>query len=172
MEKEYLLNEFYQLAYRYRSENYREVKKKLSEYIHKKGYDRDIDEAILVINANISDRLKIAYKKSQGKLSNMLLRLTVKENLDTKDIMVLAMSLDYTKTYVQAHVLLERAIATLEQYSNTNQFNRIKIALYSRFIYRLIKAKYFDMLNELTLLELENLMEEYIDKLMAFVVTE
>ena len=76
----------------------------------------------------------------------MLDRITDKKEWDLGGIMLLTMAIDYTDTYEQAQLLFREAIIVLNKhFKNNKRYNNIKAALHINMLYRLVKAKYFDM---------------------------
>ncbi|MCL1936635.1 MAG: helix-turn-helix transcriptional regulator [Defluviitaleaceae bacterium] len=165
--KENLLNAFFNMKGNSRPDLLPRIEEELKEYRQKNGYDRQIEDVLLLCTAF---KLELEFNDFEEACKTLLPIIEREANnpneLDLTDIRIITLTLAHVPTYVQSILIGKKLLKNLQKYTSYKGYFRLKMAIHANTAYRIIRAKYFDDV-ENSYEELKNEFLTHIDTALA-----
>jgi len=143
--KENLLNAFFNMKGNSRPDLLPRIEEELKEYRQKNGYDRQIEDALLLCTAFKLEFEFNDFEEARKTLLPIIEREANNPNeLELTDIRIVTLAVGHTKTYVQSILLGKKLLKNLQKYTSYKGYFRLKMSIHANIAYRIIRTKYFD----------------------------
>ncbi|MCL1935789.1 MAG: helix-turn-helix domain-containing protein [Defluviitaleaceae bacterium] len=146
--KEQLLEEFFETGNNGETEKIKIVEEKIKRYRNKNGYDKQVEDVLLLIKMFKSEAKFSDFEESSKIVFPILERARIQIDLDLTDIRIMATAVSHTKNYRQSFLLGEKLLRYLEKYSNHYKHPRIQMVVHSGVSSRLVRSKYYDNVSD------------------------
>ena len=148
LDKEDLINKFFNLGGNSQTESIEEIQEKLKEYQKLNGSDKQISDILLLIKMSKLEAKFDDFEESCEIVAPIIERATTQEELDLFDIRIVTAVVGHTKNYKQSWLIGEKLLRDLEKYKDHPKYSRIKMAINSNVGSRSKRSKYHDNVSD------------------------
>ena len=166
-----LLEEVFDLGGNFRPDKSKALKTRLMSYLKDEGYDPQISDALAILEIDIIESEQNDFEASQELAIPILERLSDLDKWNLFDFRIFAAVVDYADTYDQVLFLAEEALQRLEEYSHEGLYTSIKLCIHVNITHRLLRTKYFDEIDPVSLDRLEGIFSGHFNSVMAICET-
>jgi len=144
LDKEDLINKFFNLGGNSQIESIKEIQEKLEEYQKLNGSDKQVSDILLLIKMSKLEAKFNDFEESCEIVAPIIERATTQEELDLFDIRIATAVVGHTKNYKQSWLIGKKLLRDLEKYEDHPKYSRIKMSINSNVGYRSKRSKYYD----------------------------
>jgi len=146
--KHQLLDEAFAIGSNFGNDSLRKIRKienKLADYLKESGSDPQINDVLCVLKIFADENEHSDFEASQETATPIFDRLLHTDLWDFYDIRIMVTVFDYVGTYEQVSDCAKEILQRLEEYSYKECYTTIKISVHMNILFRLLRARYFDL---------------------------